>query len=131
MNLVEVKLCNTSFNPIFSWNWMKWTTSYWSRNDADEFSYSSIFCSYYPKIDLSLHFDAFYPKISRFYQKIESFISFFYYKSMYAYKFHASTMKTDFRNMSENRKFRWKKWSKIGSKQQNLHNFFFSKKQCL
>ena len=70
----------------------------------------SLFCA---GIDLNLHFYHFFSKISWFIEKWKKKDQWtLYCKNEYTYKFHVFTVKTNIRNMSKSREFRWKTDSK-------------------
>ena len=90
---------------------------------SNKFSRVSLFDHFYSKIDSSAHFYSFF-NIGWFNRKTKNIVRFSIKKNIH--KLYAFTMKTDFRNMSESRKFR-QKTEQNRLKVSNITPFFFKK----
>ena len=102
---------------------------YRTRDSSDRFSHIPLFHKFYPKIDSSAHFESVFWNIGLFNRKTENTVRFFYYKNKNMYKCYVFTIKTDLRNMSENRVFRRKNRAK--QTQKTHFAAIFSKNHCI
>ena len=94
--IIEVEKLRITFSIYLS--------SYRSQVSVDGLSCMPLFLSFCPQIGSNVLFDAFYFLFENLWglRKSESSRAIFYYKSTFAYKFYAFSIKTDFRNMSKN-----------------------------
>ena len=76
---------------------------------ANELSLAPLFDGYCPKNGSNIIFDVLFLKISWFLQKNGKCLFISFYKNKFAYKLHLFAIKTDIKNVSKSRDFKWEK----------------------
>ena len=102
--IIEVKI---RLMMLFIFFFFFFCQCYRTRVSVDRFSHVPFFSHFYPKMDVNVHFIFVFLNIGRFNRKTKN-TEIFHYKNKTVYNFYTFTVKTDFWNWSESRKFRRK-----------------------